>query len=161
MLKRIVLIVVSFILVSGIVACNGDGTQNSQPIEATWIEPQVVGDVISIPLTEIENYTIIDFRFGTQDSDMTFMAYELGGETYVRANVCPPCQSIGFSLDEDILVCDRCATRFNAITGEGISGACVGYPKTAVPYGIEGGNVVMNSSDLTAAYQDTVEPGGP
>jgi len=161
MLKRMLLILVSLVLVSGIVACNGNGTQNSQPIKATWIEPQVVGDVISIPITEIENYTIIDFRFRPQDRDMTFMAYELGGETYVRANVCPPCQSIGFSLDEDTLVCDRCATSFNAITGEGISGACVGYPKAAVPYGIEGGSIVMNSSDLTAAYQDTVEPGGP
>ena len=161
MLKRIILILLALVLVSVVVACSGNGTQNGQPIEATWIEPQVIGDVISIPTAEIENYTIVDFRFRTQDMDMAFMAYELGGETYVRANVCPPCQSIGFSLDEGTLVCDRCATKFNAMTGEGISGACVGYPKAEVPYWIEGGNIVMNSSDLTAAYQDTVEPGGP
>lgn len=160
-MKRIILIVVSLTLVSGIVACSGDGTQNGQPIKATWTEPQVIGDVVSIPITEIENYTIIDFRFRTQDRDMTFMAYELGGETYVRANVCPPCKSIGFSLDGDTLVCDRCATSFNAVTGEGISGACVGYPKAAVPYEIEGGSIVMNRVDLTTAYQDTVEPDGP
>jgi nitrite reductase/ring-hydroxylating ferredoxin subunit len=92
---------------------------------------------------------------------MNFMAYVLDGEIYVRANVCPPCWSIGFSLDEDILICDRCATRFKAQTGEGISGACVGYPKAAVPYEINNGNIVMNSTALVAAYQDTIEPSWP
>jgi nitrite reductase/ring-hydroxylating ferredoxin subunit len=92
---------------------------------------------------------------------MNFMAYVLAGEIYVRANVCPPCRSIGFSLNEEILVCDRCATTFEAKTGEGIVGACVDYPKALVPYEIEDGNIVMSSTDLTTAYQDTIEPGWP
>ena len=92
---------------------------------------------------------------------MNFMAYTLDGEIYVRANVCPPCRSIGFSLEEDILICDRCATTFKAKTGDGIKGACVDFPKASVPYEITDGNIVMRGDDLLAAYQDTVKPGWP
>ena len=92
---------------------------------------------------------------------MNFMAYVLDGEIHVRANVCPPCKSIGFSLGEAILICDRCATTFEAKTGEGIQGACVDFPKASVPYEVSDGNVVMEGTDLVAAYQDTIEPGWP
>ena len=89
------------------------------------------------------------------------MAYIVGGEIFVRANVCPPCRSIGFSLEEAVLICDRCATTFKAETGEGIEGACVDFPKASVPYEVSNGNVAMKGTDLVAAYQDTTEPGWP
>lgn len=161
MLKRITLILALVILVSSIVACSDNGTQNSQRIEATWINPQVLGDIISIPIGEVENDKIMHFEFTTQDKDMTFMAYDLSGEIYVRANICPPCHSIGFSLQESTLVCDTCGTVFDARTGAGINGACVAYPKAAVAYEIRDGSIVMKGSDLLAAYQDTVNPAQP
>jgi nitrite reductase/ring-hydroxylating ferredoxin subunit len=156
MLKKIILILVLLILVSSIVACSANGIQSNQRIKATWIEPQVVGDIISIPVSEVENDKIIHFEFRTQDKDMTFMAYDLSGETYVRANICPPCHSIGFSLQQSTLVCDTCGTVFDATTGAGINGACVDYPKAAVAYNMDNGNIIMKSIDLVAAYQDTV-----
>jgi nitrite reductase/ring-hydroxylating ferredoxin subunit len=146
-----------------IVGCSGS-TSNpppSGPIKATLIEPQVTGDIVSIPVSEVENNWNVRFKVETQDGDMNFMAYVLDGEIYVRANVCPPCQSIGFSLDEDILVCDRCATTFRARTGEGIKGACVDFPKASVSYEVSDGNIIMKGTDLVAAYQDTIEPGWP
>ena len=161
MLKRITLILALVILVSSIVACSDNGTQNSQRIVATWINPQVLGDIISIPISEVENDKIMHFEFTTQDKDMTFMAYDLSGEIYVRANICPPCHSIGFSLQESTLVCDTCGTVFDARTGAGINGACVAYPKAAVAYEIRDGSIVMKGSDLLAAYQDTVNPAQP
>jgi nitrite reductase/ring-hydroxylating ferredoxin subunit len=161
MLKRITLILALVILVSSIVACSDNGTQNSQRIVATWINPQVLGDIISIPISEVENDKIMHFEFTTQDKDMTFMAYDLSGEIYVRANICPPCRSIGFSLQESTLVCDTCGTVFDARTGAGINGACVAYPKAAVAYEIRDGSIVMKGSDLLAAYQDTVNPAQP
>jgi hypothetical protein len=48
---------------------------------------------------------------------------------------------------------------FRAQTGEGIGGACVDFPKASVPYQINGGNIIMNSTDLIAAYDGTIEPG--
>ena len=165
MLRKTIAVALILSLALVIVGCS-DPTSDpapSGPIEATWIEPQVAGDMVSIPMSEVETNWNVHFEVEveTQDNSMNFMAYVLDGETYVRANVCPPCRSIGFTLDEDILVCDRCATTFEANTGEGIGGACVDYPKASVPYEMEDGNIVMSSADLTTAYQDTVEPGWP
>jgi nitrite reductase/ring-hydroxylating ferredoxin subunit len=96
-----------------------------------------------------------------QGDRMNFMAYGLNGETYARANVCPPCRSVGFSLLGDILVCDSCGTRFNANTGDGISGACKDYPKAEVAYTISDGKLAMQYNDLVTAYADTGKPGWP
>ena len=134
----------------------------SGPIKATWIEPTIIdGDTVSIPLSEVENNWDIHFAVGTPDGDMNFMVYILDEEIHVRANVCPPCRSIGFSLEEDILICDRCATTFKAKTGDGIEGACVDFPKASLPYEIIDVSIVMRGNDLLAAYQDTVKPGWP
>jgi len=156
MLNKIILILVLLILVSSIVACSANGIQSSQRIKATWIEPQVFGDTVSIPVSEVEDNWNVDFNVDTQSGNMTFMAYIVGGETYVRANICPPCHSIGFSLQKSTLVCDTCGTVFDAKTGAGINGACVAYPKAAVAYNIDNGNIVMKSIDLVAAYQGTI-----
>ena len=157
MLKKLILILVLLMLVSSMVACSDNGTQSNQRIKATWINPQVLGDIISIPVSEVENDKITHFDFRAQDKKMTFMAYDLSGETYVRANICPPCHSIGFSLQQSTLVCDTCGTVFDAKTGAGINGACVAYPKAAVAYKIDNGNIIMKGSDLVAAYQNTVK----
>ena len=133
----------------------------SGPIEATWIEPQLDGNTASIPVSEVEDNWNIHFKLETEDGKMNFMAYILDGEIYVRSNVCPPCRSVGFALKRDILVCDTCRTTFKAKTGDGIEGACVDYPKAAIPYEITDGQLVMNETDLITAYQDTINPGLP
>ncbi len=163
MLKKMIPILVLLLLitVSSIVACSGNGTQNGQRIEATWIEPQVLGGTVSIPVSEVEKDWNVHFNLKTQDGDMNFMAYVLDGEIYVRANICPPCQSIGFSLQQSTLVCDTCGTVFDAKTGAGIEGACVAYPKAAVSYEVNGDNITMQGTDLLTAYQDTANPAQP
>jgi nitrite reductase/ring-hydroxylating ferredoxin subunit len=142
-------------------ACSSGNPQSNEPIKATWIEPQVAGDTVSIPVSEVENNRNVHFNVKVQGEDMNFMAYVLDEEIHVRANVCPPCRSIGFSLAEAVLICDRCATTFEAQTGQGIKGACVDFPKASVPYEVSDGNVVMKGTDLVAAYEDTLEPGWP
>ena len=159
--KKIILGVVLLTMMLSLVACSGNAAQSNDPIKATWIEPQVVGDTVSIPVSEVEDNKIVHFKLVTLGGDIAFMAYEPGGEDYVRSNVCPPCRSVGFSLQKDILVCDSCRTTFEAKTGEGIEGACVDFPKASVPYAVKDGNIVMKGTDLIAAYQDTVEPGWP
>ncbi len=157
-------IIIGFVLLTiilSVVACSGNSAQSNESIKATWIEPQVVGDIVSIPVSEVENSKIIHFKLATTGGDIAFMAYELDGKLNVRANVCPPCRSIGFSLTKDTLICNTCRTTFRAKTGDGISGACVGYPKAAVPYEISDAEVVMRGNDLLTAYQNTNEPNWP
>lgn len=173
MLRKILIGAVLFSLILTAAACanptstptpppSGTPTPPTPPsglIKAKWIEPEVVGDTVSIPVSEVENNWNTHFKLGTQGGDINFMAYIVDGEIYVRANACPPCRSVGFSLQRDILVCDTCRTTFEAETGDGIEGACVDYPKAPVSYEITDGNILMNEADLIAAYQGTLEPG--
>ncbi len=149
-------------IVLGAAACGGQDTQQS--VKATWIEPQVAGDAVSIPVSDVKNDKIVHFGVAVAlGSEMTFMAYELDGQLYVRANACVPCRSTEFSLKKDTLVCGNCQTVFKAATGVGVSGvnACVSYPKASVPYQMSDGKIVMKGNDLLVAYQNTMEPGWP
>jgi uncharacterized membrane protein len=133
----------------------------SGPIKAKLIEAQVNGDSVSIPVSAVASDWNTQFAVDSQAGKMDFMAYLLNNKIYVRADVCPPCRSIGYSLDGNILVCDRCATTFKADTGNGIQGACVDYPKALVPYEIASGNIIMKQIDLVVAYENTINPGWP
>ena len=163
-MSRVILTgVVLFAVMLGIAGCSSNiEPSNSEPIEATWIDIQADGDTVSIPLSEVNSNKIVHFLLGEGPSgDIAFMAYELAGKTYVRSNVCPPCWSMGFSLQGDTLVCDTCATTFNAKTGDGIKGACVDFPKASVPYEIRGETIIMERNDMITAYKNTLEPEWP
>jgi hypothetical protein len=167
--KAIFIGMILLVLTIYLIACGGstatvesDATpQPRGPVDAVWIDPQVDGDTVSIPVSEVDDNLNTHFALPTSAGTFNYMAYKLNDETHVRANVCPPCRSIGYSLDGVNLVCDRCATTFEAETGDGISGACVDFPKAEVPYEIEDGFIVMQGVDLIAAYQNTLEPGWP
>ena len=131
----------------------------SGPVDAKWIDAQVNGDTVSIPESEIENDWNTRFQVQAADGNISAMAYVLDGVIYVRADICPPCRSRGFTLNGNILDCDSCHTKFNASTGDGVSGACVNYPKDSVSYTISDGNVVMSKADIVTAYQNTLKPG--
>ena len=147
--------IVLIIITLGIVGCSGA----NEGIKATWITPQITDTTVSTPLNEVENFKMTHFRVSAIAGNIAFMAYEFEDNIYVRANVCPPCGSVGFSLRGDILVCDTCATTFNATTGKGISGGCVNYPKESVAYEITTGYIVMSAVDLIKAYEETLSPG--
>ena len=150
-------------LVASIAACSGNSnnTQNTSSIEPTWIQAEVTDNIASISLSEVETNGMSHFTVNTSSGEMDFMAYELSGETYVRASICPPCYSRSFALKGDTLVCDTCGTVFDAETGSGIEGACVNYPKASVPYEITGNSIIMVVDDLLTAYNNTLEPGMP
>lgn len=140
-------------------ACGG---QAQAAIKPTWITPQVSGNTVSIPVSEVDKNTIVHFKVpDAGGAAMAFMAYNFSGETYARANVCPPCRSISFSLVGDTLVCDTCGTVFDAKTGDGKSGGCVAFPKADVAFQVSNGNLVMNVDQMTTAYQNTLAAGRP
>ena len=143
-------------------ACSGgEKTVAAQPVKATWIEPEIAGNTVTIPVSALKDNDIIHFKLAGLNGDIAFMGYEIDGQTSIRANLCPPCRSVGFSLNGDTLVCDTCRTSFEAKTGEGISGACVAYPKAEVSYTVNQGKLVMNAEDLLDATIKTGEPGWP
>ena len=131
------------------------------PIKAKEITPSVSNDTVSIPVKVVQDNWNNHFLVNAPGGTMGFMAYVLDNVIYVRASICPPCRGKTYTLDGNTLVCDVCATTFNAKTGIGIAGACVNYPKASVPYTVADGNVIMKVNDLATAYQNTLKPGLP
>lgn len=154
------LLAVSVLLV--FTGCGGAGAGTSnQRIRPTFVEPAITGENVAVSLAEVQAKKMIHFRVLTPAGKEVFMAYDLPGKTMVRASVCVPCQSQSFSLEGTTLVCDACGTKFSATSGDGISGACVAYPKAAVEYTVVNGNITMTTGSLVAAYQNTLKPGKP
>jgi nitrite reductase/ring-hydroxylating ferredoxin subunit len=138
---------------------SGNTSGTGSVAHPTWIDASVDGDTVSIPISQIENNKIVNFRVTYQGTSMAFMAYKLGEQIYVRTALCPPCRSESFSLDGNALNCDTCHTTFRATTGEGLKGACRAYPKAEVQYTAAGDKLTMDAVDLASAYQDTKNPG--
>jgi len=152
--------VLMLVLVAALTAC-GSPAASAEPIRAQWVQAFPDGDSVTLPLADLEKYGNVHFKVTASGETAAFMAYQGAEGIVVRANVCPPCRSQGFSLAGEVLVCDTCATTFEADTGEGIQGACVDFPKAPVTYTTVGGNIVMTKADLFSAYQDTLTPGLP
>ena len=129
------------------------------PIAGTWIEPEIGGDTVVLPVAVVESAVNTKFSVPLSDRTLDFMAYVLDGAVHVRASVCPPCRSRGFALDGAVLVCDACATTFNAVTGEGMTGACVDYPKAEARCSVSDGLISVTLEDLVRAYDETLVAG--
>ena len=154
-----IVMVLLVVMAFGLGCIGGDsGTANAGPVKATWITAQVNGDVVSIPVADVNDNTNVHFKVNTNSDvgEIAVMAYKLGDEIVIRSNVCPPCGSIGFTLNDAVLVCDSCGTTFDATTGNGIQGACVDYPKENIPYTESGGILVMDINDIITSHQNTV-----
>ena len=133
--------------------------QNQGPIPGTWVDVEMRGDTVVLPLSSVAESGNVHFSVAIDERKLDFMAYMLGETLHVRANACPPCRSIGFALDGFVLVCDTCQTTFDATDGSGIEGACVDYPKASVAYTVDGDVVVMSTGELVQAYEDTLAIG--
>jgi len=154
--KRIVTGALLLITLS-VAGCGGTGN----PVRATWLNPRVTDNTVTIPASQVRNAKITHFNLALPKGEIAFMAYEVDRKLQVRADICPPCRSESYSLAKDKLICDTCATVFDARTGAGVQGACVAFPKAAVNYQITDGAVVMKVDDLMTAYLNTLKPGWP
>ncbi|AKB86030.1 Fe-S-containing protein [Methanococcoides methylutens] len=155
----IVLVAIAVVFAAGCVDEGAQATTPDIPVSATWIEPQVTADTVVIPVQAIEENLNTHFKVETTAGEIAVMAYVLENEIVLRSNVCPPCGSIGFSLQNDILVCDACRTTFDAATGQGMQGACVDYPKEDIPYIESEGNIMIGINDIVTAHMNTVQRG--
>ncbi|UCD22754.1 MAG: hypothetical protein JSW22_03805, partial [Chloroflexota bacterium] len=80
MLKKAMLGLVLLAVILTIVSCSNGNPPSGDPTSATWIEPQVVDDTVSIPVSEVEHNRNTHFNVETQGEDMNFMAYIVDGD---------------------------------------------------------------------------------
>lgn len=141
-------------------ATGGPRSNSSTVYRQKPLSTTITGNTVLLPVASVASALNGNFSVNAAGNYMSFMAYQLDGKTFVRADICPPCGSRSFTLQSGKLVCDACGTVFNATSGAGVSGACTAYPKAMVPYTVDGDNMVLNISDLTTAYQKTISRKG-
>jgi len=142
---------------------NGSGNDKSAnsgtSIKGTWITAQENADQVSIPVKFVNDNTNVHFKVKTDIGELPVIAYRFNDKIYIKSNECVPCDSQGFSLKDGTLVCDNCGTVFDAVTGKGIEGGCVNYPKENIPYTtVSDDKITMKLSDVVAAHKETIEP---
>lgn len=157
LIGMVLLAIAVSLVVAGCTDIGSSGKANASPVKATWINAEVSEDQVFIPLSSVEENTNVHFKVNSDSGEIAVMAYKFNDEIFVRSNVCPPCNSIGFTLEKDTLVCDSCGTVFDTATGAGIGGGCVSFPKESIPYTVSDGNIVMKLNDVIIAHEKTVE----
>ena len=165
MFRKLILIAVLLLISLGLLATSACSTQLSadnnskgSTVKQVTIKAELNSGLVSIPLTEVEKNINTRFLVNTATDQLSFMAYKYDNQLYVRADICPPCGSRSFTLTSGTLVCDSCATVFDAKTGKGLKGACVKFAKQAVTFENKDGNILMKGQDLTVAFQNTLNP---
>ena len=166
MCKKLFAILGLVAVLAGIIVlagCSSGANAKEVTYPETEITPTVTNDTVSIPVSVINSKRNVHFELATTRGNTSFEAYTFNGAIQVRASFCVPCRGTSFTLSGDKLICDNCGTVFSAKDGMGVSGvaACKSYPKAAVPFTTTGGNIVMQSSDLQTAFNNTLSPGLP
>ena len=163
--ERIILVISLLLALSALIltACSDQSASansdiSNAPVKPTLVKAQLNNDLVSIPLSDVENNTNTRFLVNTATDRLSFMAYKYNNQIHIRADICPPCRSESFTLTKGTLVCDTCGTVFEAKNGNGVKGACVKFPKASVAYEVKDGKLIMKVKDLAFAYQDTLKP---
>jgi nitrite reductase/ring-hydroxylating ferredoxin subunit len=148
---------------AGLVFTPAAPVESNKAYKPVWIEATVNGDTVSVPLAAVEQDIMIHFKLQTASGQQQFMVYGYDGKVYVRGNDCVPCKSINFALKGNLLICMSCGTTFDTVTGKGVgsvgSSGCRAYPKEPSAFQFQDGQIIMKTSDLNTAYQNTLTEG--
>lgn len=129
--------------------------QPSGRVAHAWVEPEVDGDAVTIPLDAVENTGHVHFSLPVQDEALDYLGYMIDGSFYVRAAVCPSCGSQGLSHGGTMLVCHSCSTMFDFVTGEADDEDSASFPQGLLPYGVTDAIISMSFAELVESYERT------
>lgn len=140
----------------------GPSRFDATALSAVWTEPEINGEMVSIPVELVEKYWIVNFQMTINGKNVPLMAVKTtDGKINIMPRICVPCRSEGWHLKDDVLICDACGTTFDAKSGDGIQGACKDFPKALIPYTTDEGKFTMTIADIADAYTKTLKPGWP
>lgn len=119
-----------------------------QTIAMTTVDHQIEGGKIYLSLEQVKNNNLVYTGYQKEDgSTIPLMAYITPQGRLVAAfAMCEPCRSLSFHIEDEILVCDTCATKWYLENLAGISGGCTTYPPEEMPYQVENGQIILDEA---------------
>ncbi|MBZ4686651.1 MAG: hypothetical protein PWQ96_1975 [Clostridia bacterium] len=125
-------------------------------ISMTDISNRVRDGKIIISLQEVIDNSIIYSEYqnaGERKAITSFITP--AGRLIVAIAMCEPCRSERFHIEENILVCDTCGTRWYLNDLRGISGGCPQYPPEELPYEVQDGKIFI-PEDIVKEWQPRI-----
>lgn len=112
-----------------------------QVISMTDIENQVQNGKMLLDLDQVVEHKLIYTEYQKPNGDYRAVTAYVSpaGRVVVGIAMCEPCRSERFRIEDNILVCETCGTRWYLNDLRGISGGCPQYPPEELPYEVEDG----------------------
>jgi len=126
-----------------------------EPMDYTGIRADIVdvdavekGELVGVSLADLKKYKMVYFKY----QSIPLMAYiDNKGYVITAVAMCEPCRNDhDFFIQDNILVCGKCWTRWKLTSHKGISGGCKDYPPEILSNNIVGDGVFVNKKDVIA-----------
>jgi hypothetical protein len=115
-------------------------------VDKRTVEPVEDGDMIGVKLSDLEEYRMLYFRY--QGKPVLVYADQFGSIVASIA-MCEPCENDeSFFIQDNVLVCGKCFTKWSLGTHTGLSGGCKEYPPEILGHEVRDGNVLVKKSDI-------------
>ena len=117
-------------------------------VDKKIVSPIEDGDLIGVSLEDLNTYRLLYFTY----SGVPVLVYiDTNGNIIMSIAECEPCKNKDrFFIQDNILVCGACFTKWKLGSHEGISGGCKEYPPFILDNQVKGENVFVKKSDLTS-----------
>ena len=115
---------------------------NSAPPTAQAVDP--VGDIVRVPITEVQDGTMHLFTVSAGSQSMRFMVIKKPSGWGVALDACRICGAEGYRQDGQNVICRHCASAIY-IPSIGDQGGC---NPIGVPAHVDGGDIVIDISAL-------------
>lgn len=148
---------VAYLVVSGTLTqtglFSGASAQELEPMDYMnlRVDKQVVtpiesGDMVGVKMADLEKYRMMYFRYNNKPVLIYADQY---GNIVASIAMCEPCKNDeSFFIQDNVLTCGKCFTKWSLGSHAGISGGCKNYPPEIVEHTVLNGNVLVKKSDI-------------
>jgi uncharacterized membrane protein len=118
-----------------------------QVVKMVEIASTVSNGKIAVPLDAVTTGKIVRFVY----DNLPLVAYiSPSGRVVTAVSVCEPCNSTRFHIQDEMMVCNSCGTRWTLEGLQGVSGGCLNYPPDVIPSTVAGGKVLIDEARVRA-----------
>lgn len=104
------------------------------------------GEYVGVSLKDLSNYKLVYFKY---EGKPLLVYIDNKGNIITSIAMCEPCRNDeAFFIQDNILVCGKCWTRWKLGTHQGISGGCKDYPPDIIDNIVRDGNVLVRKQEL-------------
>ncbi len=146
---------ISFMFMSGALTgfLPGASAQELEPmdysglrVDKQTVTPIESGDMVGVSLADLEKYRMLYFR---HNGKPVLVYADQYGNIVTSIAMCEPCKNEDhFFIQDNVLTCGKCFTKWALGSHVGLSGGCKNYPPEIIEHTVVNGNVFVEKADI-------------